>query len=122
MASTCYTCRAVPAGHPDNPYSAYCAGCQPREDAPPGRSQSGCSRCRQVFGTLASFTGHLVHDAGSAVVLACAPPRVLGLVPDQHGTWQTPEGLAKREADAVRGRRTLAALRQDAASRQQGRA
>jgi hypothetical protein len=61
-----------------------------------------CARCHQTFATLTSFDGHLVHEQGSAEIIACVPPRVLALVQDSQGVWRTPEGLARRDQDAAR--------------------
>ena len=97
MTADCYACRAAPAGFPANPYSAYCAGCQPCSAVAPAAAYSECGRCQVLFGSLASFEDHLVRDPGSPVIRGCTPPRVLGLVQDGSGTWQTPEGLARRE-------------------------
>lgn len=86
---TCYACRRDPAGHPGNPYSAYCTGCQPHGVHLLSVAFSGCSRCHLVFGTLESFES---HRAGG-----CASPLAMGLIQDRYGIWQTPGGMASRE-------------------------
>jgi hypothetical protein len=60
-----------------------------------------CAACHQTFGTEEMF---IVHQDWSEQwdLLTCRPAQGLGLVADHHGTWQTPEGLQRRQQDAER--------------------
>lgn len=76
-----------------------------------------CGSCGRVFGTMELFDAHQHWDRAGEWTLTCVLPP--GLVQDARGTWQTPEGFAKRAADAAR----FAAARSGgvAGSRFQGR-
>ena len=60
MTAPCFTCKTAPAGHPDSPYSAYCATCQPRAADDLRASECRCGACGETF------TGVGVFDAYSA--------------------------------------------------------
>jgi hypothetical protein len=60
-----------------------------------------CHTCHQTFGTLSLFDAHQDWAAGWAS-LSCRPPVALGLVQDHNGTWQTPQGLQRRQQDRLR--------------------
>src|SRR5271169_6428337 len=68
-----------------------------------------CGACGEKFGTLELFDAHQHWDRRGEWKLSCSLPP--GLVRDARGTWQTPEGLARRAADAARGAATFAAMR-----------
>jgi len=74
------------------------AGC-PR--LPAAATACHCHVCHQTFGTLTLFDSHQVWEAGWAA-LSCRRPLSLGLVLDHNGTWQTPQGLQRRQQDRLR--------------------
>lgn len=86
------------------------AGCAPLTGHP---VVNHCSGCHVTFGTLELFDAHQ-HWAGRPLELTCDTPAELGLEQDDHGTWQTPEGLRARWRAT---RDLLAARRQQAATR-----
>jgi hypothetical protein len=59
---------------------------------------NGCARCGEQFGTLEQFDRHQDVDYGRNPVIVCRTPVSMGLVRDVHGVWQTPAGLAARQA------------------------
>lgn len=64
---------------------------------------NGCASCGHQFAALAQFDAHQDIDYDRDPVLICHWPTDLGLVQDDRGVWQTPEGLVRREANRVRG-------------------
>jgi hypothetical protein len=106
--TACYLCGAAEAGNDyAGPYSAYCAGCQPRDARPLiGRSQAACADCERVFATVTDFDRH--HDQWG-----CLNPASIGLE-DRAGVWGTPEGNRRRDAKAEQ-------IRQVARARGRGR-
>lgn len=119
MAATCYTCRARPAGYRENPYSAFCRGCQPHDTAPqPSRTQHGCGACGAILATVTDFGRHQEtypqgHPLEGVFTGRCHDPAVLGLE-QVNGVWGTPEGNVRRLENGVRGRALLAARRSGA--------
>jgi hypothetical protein len=67
----------------------------------PGATSCHCHACHQTFGTLTLFDAHQDWSAGWAA-LSCRSPQDLGLVQDHNGTWQTPQGLQRRQQDRLR--------------------
>lgn len=63
---------------------------------------NGCASCGHQFASLEKFDAHQNIDYERDPVLICHWPTDLGLVQDDRGVWQTPEGLARQEADRVR--------------------
>ena len=104
----CFTCSAVPAGNDHaGPYSAYCAGCQPKDTRPqPRGSQCYCSACGRLLATLTDFDRHQErhprgHPLEGVFTGRCFDPATLGL--ELAGcVWGTPEGNAKRRQDSAR--------------------
>jgi hypothetical protein len=92
----CFTCSAVPAGNDHaGPYSAYCAGCQPKDTRPqPRGSQCYCSACGRLLATLTDFDRSQEHSDG-VFTGRCLDPALLGLEL-AAGAWGTPEGNANR--------------------------
>jgi hypothetical protein len=81
------------------------------------RATFGCSLCGHTFGTLALFDAHQQRPQGWAGPVQCTAPEAMGLVPDDTGTWQTPEGLQRHAADRARlAERVRAGLRESADS------
>ncbi len=93
----CFTCRARPAAG----FSAYCAGCQPRDLRPVRASEHGCPARGQVFGPLRLFDLHQSVDYGRPRPVSCMAPDGLGMVRDARGVWQTREGLVARARRAA---------------------
>jgi hypothetical protein len=60
-----------------------------------------CHVCHQTFGTLSLFDAHQDWAEGWAA-LSCRRAQDLGLVQDHNGTWQTPQGLQRRQQDRLR--------------------
>lgn len=73
-------------------------GCPP---LPSRATACHCHGCHQTFGTLTLFDAHQDWAEGWAA-LTCRSPGELGLVLDHHGTWQTPQGLHRRQQDRLR--------------------
>jgi hypothetical protein len=69
---------------------------------PPGSVNCHCGRCHVTFATLESFDDHLVRPRRSPEITGCRTPASLGLIEDDRGTWRTPEGLDRRNADKAR--------------------
>jgi hypothetical protein len=65
-------------------------------------NSNGCAACGEQFGALAQFDAHQDVDYERDRAVICRPPAGLGLVQDDRGVWQTPEGLARREMDRAR--------------------
>ncbi len=93
----CYACRTRPAAG----FSAYCAGCQLRDERPVRAREHGCPACGQVFGTLTLFDLHQAVDHDRRPVVSCMAPDRLGMVRDARGTWQTPAGVLARARRAA---------------------
>lgn len=75
----CFTCSIGPAGNDyGGPYSAYCAGCQPRDrhPVPPGLSACQCAACGRDFTSTSAFDRHMA----STVEVVCLDPASRGLV------------------------------------------
>lgn len=53
-----------------------------------------------MFGTLGLFDAHQDTDYGRKPVIVCHDPAVPNAIRDSNGVWQTPEGLAQRQAAA----------------------
>jgi hypothetical protein len=93
MIIMCFTCHSNPAGHPESPYSAYCAGCQPRSTQTQlERSQSLCAACKQIFATFTDFDAHQRWQASH---VSCRDPAAAELELED-GIWGTPEGNTNR--------------------------
>ena len=64
---------------------------------------NGCAACGEQFGRMADFDRHQDVDYDRTPVVVCKAPETMpGLVKDQHGVWQTPEGLANHQKLATR--------------------
>jgi hypothetical protein len=122
MTALCFTCQDAPAGSAEKTLanSAFCPGCQPAPEPERAYAFFGCGLCHQVFGTLTLFDSHHDTDYDRRPVIICRDPAALGAVSDHRGVWQTPEGLARRQDSAERGRAWVRARalarRQDASS------
>jgi hypothetical protein len=79
---------------------ASCAdeGC-PR--VPTAATSCHCHNCHQTFGALSLFDAHQDWAEGW-VSLTCRAAPDLGFVQDHNGTWQTPQGLQRRQQDRLR--------------------
>lgn len=65
-------------------------------------SLSLCARCGRTFLNLTAFDKHQDVDYKRIPIVICMDPANLGLVQDEIGLWGTPEGHARRAADAER--------------------
>ena len=74
------------------------AGCPP---IPAKATTCHCGACHRTFGTLTLFDAHQEWSEGWAD-LTCMDPEGLGMVQDHRGTWQTPQGLQRRQQDRLR--------------------
>ena len=61
-----------------------------------------CHVCHQTFGTLTLFDAHQDWAEGWASLSCRRGGQDLGLVLDHNGTWQTPQGLQRRQQDRLR--------------------
>lgn len=63
---------------------------------------SQCAACGRTFLNLTAFDNHQDVDYHRIPMVTCKAPETLGLVQDEVGLWGTPEGHARRAADAER--------------------
>lgn len=69
---------------------------------PPGSRASHCGACHETFGTVHLFDSHRVGNTDTRRCLVPGYDELSYLVEDDHGVWQTPEGLEYRTHLAAR--------------------
>jgi len=74
---------------------------------------SQCAACGRTFLNLTAFDKHHDVDYTRIPAVRCIDPIEINLVQDEHGLWGTPEGHARRAADADRLRAQRAATAQN---------
>lgn len=65
-------------------------------------SLSLCARCGRTFLNITAFDKHHDVDYNRTPAVICKDPTTVGLEQDEIGLWGTPEGHARRAADAER--------------------